>query len=178
MFFLEHSRFELLHPTRDMADGGRGYFSAEAGSGTRGFYYGLAAAFAVYTIISVFGVLLAPECDRPAKEHRLPYSNLDFPNDPCRNVRYVRLGGLTKFECDMCTRILMSLVFGSIVGFERRRADRFGCCPLRPRAPSRIVTRPPVMRGWSPPTDLQASVPWQWSAWARASSRSTPCLRS
>ena len=34
-------------------------------------------------------------------------------------MRYIRLLGLTTFECDICTRILTSIALGTVIGFER-----------------------------------------------------------
>ena len=39
-------------------------------------------------------------------------------------MRYGWLLGMNKWEADMSQRIVMSILMGSIIGFERRRADR------------------------------------------------------
>ena len=37
------------------------------------------------------------------------------------------LFGLNKWEAEMCCRVIISILMGSIIGFERRRADRPAC---------------------------------------------------
>ena len=98
-------------------------FSHLASTPTQLLYLGCLLAVFLFSVVSLFAPLLAPECDRPPPPTK-QYSNPDFPVDACRSVRYFALAGLTKWECDMCTRIIASIVCGSLIGMERRRADR------------------------------------------------------
>ena len=98
-------------------------FSHLASTPTQLLYLGCLLAVFLFSLVSLFAPLLAPACDRPPPPTK-QYSNPDFPVDACRSVRYFALAGLTKWECDMCTRIIASIVCGSLIGMERRRADR------------------------------------------------------
>jgi hypothetical protein len=85
-------------------------------------YWAMAALLVVYSVLALIAPLTAPVCTLlpPNK----PYRNKDYRPDPCRYERYPVLGGMTPWEADMCTRILISLVTGTIIGWERRRGDR------------------------------------------------------
>lgn len=90
----------------------------------------LATLSFIYSVISLLHTVIAPECHLtdPTQEtfgRRLQQKgNPDRPRDPCGHLRYLSLGGLTQWECDMCCRLVLSLVCGSIVGWERARVDR------------------------------------------------------
>ena len=98
------------------------YFSAEAGTSTRLTYAALAMLFVAYTVASILAPLLAPPCHLPEVKDIHP--NPDYTHDPCGRVHYLILLGLSKWEADMNVRVIMSLCCGSLVGLERRRADR------------------------------------------------------
>jgi len=76
----------------------------------------------LYGLISTFGPLNAPFCDRVVPD--LPFRNPDFDADPCLTQRFIQLGGLTLRECEFIRNILMAILLGSVVGFERRAPDR------------------------------------------------------
>ena len=114
------------------------YFSAETSLSTRAFYAVLCLLTLVYSLIGLFSPLLVPKCDIPLLD-KVPFRRQlvqgleggleDAPNpsyrpDPCRWRRYGVLLGLNKWEADMCCRVIISILMGSIIGFERRRADR------------------------------------------------------
>lgn len=82
----------------------------------------LAVLLALYSVLALSAPLIAPVCTRPPLGRR--YRNKDYHPDPCRFERYLVLGGMTMWECDMCTRIVISLVSGTLIGWERRRGDR------------------------------------------------------
>ena len=78
--------------------------------------------------VAVLAPLITPECDIVPGRRHLGQGNSggveDEPNpsyrhDPCRWVRYGVLLGLNKWEAEMSMRVLMSIVMGSIIGFER-----------------------------------------------------------
>eukprot|EP00307_Rebecca_sp_RCC1486_P003134 CAMPEP_0119412328 /NCGR_PEP_ID=MMETSP1335-20130426/4809_1 /TAXON_ID=259385 /ORGANISM="Chrysoculter rhomboideus, Strain RCC1486" /LENGTH=271 /DNA_ID=CAMNT_0007437055 /DNA_START=8 /DNA_END=823 /DNA_ORIENTATION=- len=93
-------------------------------------YTCLSTLLLVYTVISLLAPLVAPPCDVVPTAHSyraragIEYKNVDYEKDACKFYRYAVLGGLNKWECDMCVRVIVSLVLGSIIGWERRRADR------------------------------------------------------
>lgn len=114
------------------------YFSVEAGQGTRAVYFFMLAITLIYSGMSLIAPFVTPHCDIPLQDKPLKLRRLgqgleggleDAPNpsyqpDPCRWIRYIELLGLNKWEADMSRRLVMSILMGSIVGFERRRADR------------------------------------------------------
>jgi len=111
------------------------FFSADATLSTKLLYGFLAAVSIVYSIVAVLAPLITPECHLPLPhpERRLGQGNTggleDEPNpsykkDPCRWIRYAALLGMNKWEAEMSCRVVMSILIGSIIGFERRRADR------------------------------------------------------
>ena len=52
------------------------------------------------------------------------YENPDFNKDLCRHVQTPYLLYMTVDECDYARRMLVSVIFGAIIGLERRAADR------------------------------------------------------
>lgn len=100
------------------------FFSPEAGTTTKGLYVVLGLINIVYALLCVLSPVLAPACDIEPPEPKPEYTNPDHFKDPCLSVRYLSLGMLNKFECQMYMRMIVSLVLGSLIGFERRRADR------------------------------------------------------
>ena len=44
--------------------------------------------------------------------------------DPCFRDRHAILGGLSRFEADLCVRLSVSVLLGAIIGYERKRSDR------------------------------------------------------
>eukprot|EP00955_Chlamydomonas_euryale_P072775 361512-Chlamydomonas_euryale.AAC.3 len=47
-----------------------------------------------------------------------------YDSDPCLEVRYAPLLWLTRRECEHLRRVLLSLLLGSLIGYERRSPDR------------------------------------------------------
>jgi len=85
-------------------------------------YVGIAAIVAAYAGISVFYPLLAPPCEiAPPKT---TYQNLDYVHDGCKWRREPILLYMSTWEADMCRRMFVSLVLGSLVGRERQRRVR------------------------------------------------------
>jgi len=50
--------------------------------------------------------------------------NPDHIDDPCRYERIPQLFWLTEEECDMSRRMLMSVILGGAIGYERRASDK------------------------------------------------------
>mmetsp|Transcript_10494 Transcript_10494/g.14817 ORF Transcript_10494/g.14817 Transcript_10494/m.14817 type:complete len:333 (-) Transcript_10494:460-1458(-) len=94
---------------------------------SKGVIYFLASSYVlmVCTVITLEPFLesysILPEC---------PSSNGSFENpgfnaNPCsREIRYSNLLYLTREECAFGRRIITSVVFGGLIGWERRQADR------------------------------------------------------
>ena len=100
------------------------FFSTETQWLARLVYASMTATLLVYSLFAIFSGMLIPECDRPPPAHHIAHSNSDYPVDYCRWRRYASVGYLSVWECDMCRRVLASIICGSITGWERRRADR------------------------------------------------------
>uniref|UniRef100_A0A7S0INH0 MgtC/SapB/SrpB/YhiD N-terminal domain-containing protein n=1 Tax=Calcidiscus leptoporus TaxID=127549 RepID=A0A7S0INH0_9EUKA len=116
------------------------FFSVRSGVGARLFYVALLCLTFTFGACAFLAPLVTPTCDDvlepppPKPAHRLLGQGLeggreDAPNpsyqpDPCRWQRYPILLGMNKWECDMSRRIVMAILMGSIIGFERRRVDR------------------------------------------------------
>lgn len=131
---------EVKRPLATRAMSGRDgsqYFSAESGAGQRYFYYAILATSVAYSTIAMLAPLLTPECGIPIATkpgdrqlmQGLEGGLEDAPNpsyvpNPCRWTRYVILLGMSPMEAQMSRRVILSLIMGSIIGFERRRADR------------------------------------------------------
>ncbi|KAG8457651.1 hypothetical protein KFE25_002315 [Diacronema lutheri] len=106
------------------------FFSADATTMEKAFYWTAAAVSIGCSAVSLFAPLVTPVCDVPASaglphaRADVEYPNPDYLKDPCKFTRYAVLLGMNKWECAMCARIFCSIVLGSIIGWERRRADR------------------------------------------------------
>jgi len=109
------------------------YFSVESSRGTRFFYYFILAGTLIFSAAAALAPLTTPFCNAPDLRRRLGQGleggledapNPQYHPDPCRWVRYAALLGMNKWEAQMTRRVLVSLLLGSIIGFERRRADR------------------------------------------------------
>ena len=84
----------------------------------------------VYTIIILFGesfILPKDEaiwCTSASIVNTKEYENPDYNKDLCRYQSTFYLLYMTVDECDYARRMLLSVIFGAIIGFERRSADR------------------------------------------------------
>ena len=96
-------------------------FSSASTPSERVAYMALVALTFSYTVV-VIGCefdLIKPKCDLPPRVPPLKYANIDYEADPCYHVRYGRLLGMTTWECTICTRVLASIVLGTVIGWER-----------------------------------------------------------
>jgi uncharacterized membrane protein YhiD involved in acid resistance len=57
-------------------------------------------------------------------EEPIVYENPDHNNDPCHYERIPLLFFITMEEADCCRRMLLSVIMGGFIGFERRSSDR------------------------------------------------------
>lgn len=102
------------------------FFSTEASVSTRVLYHILGVIVGFLSVVSFLAPLIRPECDEEreqATKGRV-HPNTDYNFNPCWHVHRLVLFGMSEWECDMNVRVIMSLACGSLIGFERRRADR------------------------------------------------------
>jgi len=88
----------------------------------------------MYTIASLYVIgcglasmaepFLVLPCFIPEGEKPIAYPNPNYDGSRCPNVRYSKLLFLNKIECSFGRRLVMSIIMGSLIGWERRQADR------------------------------------------------------
>jgi hypothetical protein len=90
----------------------------------------------IYVVACSLASLLQPFMTLPCDEISHPilpsqyqqlatgFQNPGFIQDVCYRRRYLRLCFLSPYECSFGRRILYSVVFGGLIGWERRQADR------------------------------------------------------
>ena len=102
------------------------FFSTEASFSTRVVYHILGIIVVFLSCVSIVAPLIIPECEQTRVEEtkgRL-HGNTDYNYNPCWHAHRLVLFGMSEWECDMNVRVIVSLACGSLIGFERRRADR------------------------------------------------------
>jgi len=81
----------------------------------------------VFTFVILFGKFWLP-MDRsvwcPLSSEPIHYKNPDTNNDPCYHHRIPFLLGLNLFQMELCQRMLLSILLGSAIGWERNKRDR------------------------------------------------------
>lgn len=103
------------------------HFSKEATTEMRFVYLIMVLAVTATTLVALIEGLV--ETCRFQRNHvaneTLTYKNPEFTTrGGCMTKRFGFLLGLTPEECMLCRRVLLSVVLGMMIGFERRRADR------------------------------------------------------
>lgn len=64
-------------------------------------------------------------CTNPASTTGEAFPNVLFVDDPCRSsTRYLQLAGMTPQECVFGRHLVVSAILGTVIGYERRMADR------------------------------------------------------
>ena len=89
----------------------------------------LYTACLLYVTCTAVAVMLEPNlslpCTYDASADTLKFPNAFYENNPCLNsVRYLKLMGLTPRECNFGRHMVVAVILGSIIGYERRTADR------------------------------------------------------
>mmetsp|Transcript_7903 Transcript_7903/g.17798 ORF Transcript_7903/g.17798 Transcript_7903/m.17798 type:complete len:257 (-) Transcript_7903:403-1173(-) len=91
---------------------------------------------AIYVISTAIAVMFEPFMTLPCELNdidtasALSLTNTTFPNvfytnNPCQTTtRYLRLMGLTIQECTFGRNLVVAVILGSLIGYERRSADR------------------------------------------------------
>mmetsp|Transcript_3163 Transcript_3163/g.6384 ORF Transcript_3163/g.6384 Transcript_3163/m.6384 type:complete len:374 (+) Transcript_3163:119-1240(+) len=96
----------------------------------KAFIVTLYSSLFVYTAIAVFVepfVAYSKECLKEGDgggEVTKTYGNPDYVFGVCNWERREELLGLSKMECDLTRRLLMSVLLGAAIGWERRDSDR------------------------------------------------------
>ena len=119
-------------PMEESGNAFNSYFSVESGRFTKIFYFTLLGITIVYSTICLLDPFIRPDCDVAVRRRMIQgleggledAPNPSYTPDPCRWIRYWVLLGMNPWEADMSRRIVMSILMGSIIGFERRRVDR------------------------------------------------------
>ena len=96
--------------------------------GSRAYATCLYGFLIVYTFIFLFGKSLLPPEEKWCPYHNLPvrngYHNPDYNYHPCHHYRTPYLLFLHLQEVDYAQRMMISLLLGGIIGFERRASER------------------------------------------------------
>jgi putative Mg2+ transporter-C (MgtC) family protein len=105
--------------------------SIHSRNGTPYFTEFTAGKFCLYLVISVYVLsvailsviepFLSLTCEEATK---LDFVNPAFDANPCKQMRYAALLGLTPEECSFARRLVASIIIGGVIGWERRQADR------------------------------------------------------
>lgn len=86
-----------------------------------------------YVFVVLFGEFLLLSHDQKdwcvAAQHGFPgpkkeYANPEYNADPCQYERVPRLLFISRDECDMARRMLLSVLLGAGIGFERKLSER------------------------------------------------------
>ena len=88
----------------------------------------------MYTIASLYVIgcglasmvepFLELPCFVPEGEKSIAYPNPNYDGSRCPNVRYRKLLFMNRTECSFGRRLVMSIIMGGLIGWERRQADR------------------------------------------------------
>ncbi|KAJ8603625.1 hypothetical protein CTAYLR_007567 [Chrysophaeum taylorii] len=104
------------------------HFSSEATVQVRVAYLVICCVVGAYTAVVLLEGLIdtcAYPRNRSGEDDGIAYTNPEYSTlGRCLQSRYAFLMGLTPQECSLCRRILMSVILGMMIGFERRRPDR------------------------------------------------------
>ncbi len=77
-----------------------------------------------YTVIAVFVEFLIGEPECGSSSARTSYTNPDYDSTNCQWRRLPSLGFLSPMECELTRRLLISVLLGAAIGWERRDSDR------------------------------------------------------
>ena len=94
-------------------------------SWSKGFFYILASLYVIGCGVAFVVELFIPKTlctPDPNLTHH--YGNPSYNGSQCPHVRHAILLGMTRLECSFGRRLVMSILMGSLIGWERRQADR------------------------------------------------------
>lgn len=89
--------------------------------------YSISAIYVLCTAVAVmFEPLMTLPCDLPLPTTlNTTFPNVFYTHNPCEtSIRYLRLMGLTSQECTFGRNLVVAVILGSLIGYERRSADR------------------------------------------------------
>lgn len=108
--------------TNPFSHGSRSYFTKLTLA--KGIFYLIAVAYVLLScILMIIQPFLTIPCDRESIEIKA-FSNPVYNDNPCRGVRYPFLLFLTIEECDFGRRLVVAVMSGGVIGWERRQSDR------------------------------------------------------
>ena len=113
-------------PTMVKFEAKRGFDSyfTEVSAQKRAFYIFLVLYVGLVVLVSVAEPLLTPSsCLEPIDTNK-EFGNSLFKYNPCRYERKDYLLYLTPDECSCGRRLVISVILGGFIGWERRQADR------------------------------------------------------
>ena len=92
----------------------------------KGLLYLCATIYVIGTALAVCTEpFLTLPCNYDGSHDNLKFDNVLFEYNPCKsNTRYARLMGLTRIECSFGRHMVVAVILGCIIGYERREADR------------------------------------------------------
>ena len=76
----------------------------------------------IVCIAMVFEPFVNIECEKSSSS--VSYQNIDYKADHCLYIRRPQLLFLTRQECCFGRRLVVAVILGGIIGWERRTADR------------------------------------------------------
>jgi len=104
-----------------MMSHGYGYFTEFTYS--KGVFYLVVVSYLVLSCcVVVVELFISHGCEESYDD--IKYENVSYHDNPCRHTRYPYLLYLTPDECGYGRRLVMAVFFGSVIGWERRQADR------------------------------------------------------
>jgi len=92
---------------------------------TKAILYSVASLYVVTAaIIVMLQPLIAIPCQHVPNSNEPESGNTLYKYNPCRSQRYRILLGLTVEECEFGRRLVWAVVMGTLIGWERKQADR------------------------------------------------------
>eukprot|EP01013_Petalomonas_cantuscygni_P004250 TRINITY_DN14573_c0_g1_i1.p1 TRINITY_DN14573_c0_g1~~TRINITY_DN14573_c0_g1_i1.p1 ORF type:complete len:330 (+),score=29.06 TRINITY_DN14573_c0_g1_i1:146-1135(+) len=77
----------------------------------------------IYGVLCIFAHLIVGQCS-PAPPDPRHWSNPAYDSNPCLDYRHPALLGLSLRDATFGRRILVSILLGAVIGYERRSPDR------------------------------------------------------
>lgn len=93
----------------------------------KGLFYLIVVVYVVATVLVIFSepfMQLNLSCTIQPTTKDYPNPDFDLLTDPCRRVQFRQLMYMSKLDCDHGRRVVLSILGGSVIGWERRMADR------------------------------------------------------
>eukprot|EP00941_MAST-03F_sp_MAST-3F-sp1_P001771 g1771.t1 len=72
----------------------------------------------------MLSLIIIPDCEPQLSQEPSGWNNPMYVEDSCRFVRQVRLLGMNPEECNFIRRLIISILLGGLIGFERRNPDK------------------------------------------------------